>query len=184
MQINDELNLVLDVGNGFKLYHSPISKAVFEANFKIIAAVKAELASKGIHYQMESGPRIASLTLKDEAAKLGLDDNCRALLVEIKRLSMVLIPTDLGWSMLPVDSAIKSGKIDDEDWQEVESALVFFTAHLSMANRKEKAKVAKAASSLLMGYVTSLDCSGLADSLLKSTQEDATVAQVASSVPV
>ncbi len=183
MKIDDNLNLVLDVGDGMKLYHTPISAEVFEANFRILALTKADLAANGIHYQMESGPRVATLLLKDNAEKSGMADHAQALLAEIKRLSMVLVPGDDGWKMTLIDSAIKAGQIDAEDWLEVESALVFFTCHCSMATRRDRAGVVSAVASLLLGFATSLPCMELAASLPELMKGEAIVESVESSVP-
>lgn len=182
MKIDESLNLVLNVGNGYALYHTPISRGVFEVNFKLLAATKSELAGKGIHYQMDSGPRIASLLLMDEAKKDDNEEAGKALLAEIKRLSMVLAPGENGWSMSPVDAAINADKIDIDDWREVESSLVFFTCHFSMAAKREKKTMASAVASLLKGFTTSLACSEYADSLLISTTGE-NIPMVASSVP-
>ena len=75
MKLENNLNLVfpirMDEQDNAVLYayHTPISKAVFESSFRIIAATKAVLFSKGHVFAADVGPRIASLTLKDEAKK-------------------------------------------------------------------------------------------------------------------
>ena len=187
MKINENLNLVIPVRtdeNGNVLihgYHTPISREVFEANYRILAATKSELAGKGIHYQMDAGPRIAGLVLKDEAAKDAREignvdkdgnpniDGALALLADIKRLTMILIPTDTGWSSVPVDTAINSGKIDADEWREVESSIVFFTCHYALAKKSERATMGKATASILSGLNTSLSVTEYVISLQTST---------------
>ena len=182
MKIDENLNLVLPLGD-LKIYHSPISRAVFEANYKAIGATKAELASKGIYYEMGSGPRIATLTFMDAIRADSDESKGVAFLAELKRLSMVLAPSASGWDMIPVDTAIARGLFDSEDWQEVESALVFFTVHQSLAKKSDRQSVMIALSSLLLGSSTSCSCLEFAATLQKSTTEEATVVPVASSVP-
>jgi hypothetical protein len=195
MKIDDSLNLVLPVREDeLYVYHTPISKEVFEINYKALAAVKGELASKGTAYQMLSGPSIAALALKDEIRKSfadqmdasGADRVIGAFFAELRRLSMVLVAGANGYEMKPVDVAIKSGALDAEDWEEVESSLVFFTCHYWLTKRAQRAALANAAASLLQGFVTSLSVSELADSLPKLTNAEASEkpVKVASSVPV
>ncbi|MHB8914736.1 MAG: hypothetical protein ACYC4K_02865 [Thiobacillus sp.] len=191
MKIDESLNLVLPLGESLMVYHSPISRAVFEANYKALAATKAALASKGVHYQMDAGPRIASLLLMDEvrrdadADKDGLPDESagRAFLAELRRLSMVMVASQNGWDLIPVDAAINTGKVDAEEWQEVESALVFFTCHYAMARKADRQSVGIASASLLRAYTTSSACSEYAASLPKLTTAEITAASAGSSVP-
>ncbi|HGL4258435.1 TPA: hypothetical protein ACKE3D_002115 [Burkholderia dolosa] len=148
-------------------YHVPISREVFEANFRVLAATKAALASKGSHYLMGAGPRVSALTLKDEGLKDAagrgsfddegkvIDEETPALLAEIKRLTTVLCAGPNGWDMLPVDVAIQQGKIDEEDWEEATSSLVFFTCNYSLAKKADRAKAAEAMASFLGGSTTS-----------------------------
>lgn len=148
-------------------FHSPVSREVFEANYRILAATKSALASKGSHYLMTSGPRIAALTLKDEgrkdAAERGsfdkdgniADEETPAFFEEIKRLTMVLCAGATGWDMLPIETAISAGKIDFEDWEEVASSIVFFCCHYAMARKADRETTARATASLLGASITS-----------------------------
>ena len=159
VHIDTRFNLVVPVGS-LSIYHTPISREVFEANYLLLASVKSSIASKGIHYAMDSGPRIASLVLRDAS-----DDKGQAFCSELKRLSTVLVPTENGWDKLPVDLAIKSGKLDLSDWQEVESMIVFFTCYFSMARKAEREELVRAISSLFAWSTTPLNLSEWIDSL-------------------
>jgi len=162
-------------------FHSPVSREVFEANYRILAATKSALASKGSHYLMSSGPRIAALTLKDEgrrdAADRGsfdkdgnvVDGETAAFFEEIKRLTMVLCAGAHGWDMLPIETAISSGKIDAEDWEEVASSIVFFCCHYAMARKADRETTAKATASLLGASISSSSITEFKDSLPNST---------------
>lgn len=192
--INDELNLVVPVRvgeGGVRLYayHSPISREVFEANYRLLGAAKAALASKGVYFMMDVGPRIAALTLKDEGRKEAEeqgengDGGASALLEEIKRLTMILVPGASGWELMPVDSALSQGAIDREEWSEAEAAIVFFTFHCALSRKAERGKVAKATASVLKGWNTSSTATAYAASLPTSTTNEASVGKAGSSVP-
>jgi hypothetical protein len=195
MQITDSLNLALPAGDGLTAYHTPISRSVYETHYSVINAVKAALSRKGIHYQMGSGPRIANLVLKDEGEKDAaerdsfdakgnvVDERTPALLAELKRLTTILAPGTNGYDMLPVDAAISQGKIDDEDYAELEAALVFFTCHAMTARKTNRSSIATATASVLNGSISPLGLTGYAASLQTLTKTVATPSQ-ASSQPV
>lgn len=176
-------------------YHTPISAAVFETNYRILAATKSSLASKGIHYAMNSGPRIAALTLKDEglrdAESRGLFDEqgnavdkaTDALFAEFKRLTMILCPGPQGWDSLPVDAAISRGVIDAEDWQEAIAAIVFFTVHHAMARKADRQRISRSTAALLDGSITSSGYTEFLASLPSSTPAETSAKRVVSSVP-
>lgn len=175
-------------------FHSPVSREVFEANYRILAATKSALASKGSHYLMSSGPRIAALTLKDEgqkdAASRGsfdkdgniVDEETSAFFAEIKRLTMVLCAGANGWDMLPIDTAISAGKIDSEDWEEAIASVVFFTCNYAMARKVDREAAARATASLLGASITSSSITEFLGSLPSSTQAEHT-RPAASSIP-
>lgn len=193
MKLNEALNLVLPVG-ALRAYHTPISREVFEANYRVLAATKAQLSSKGIYYQMDAGPRIACLTLQDEGRKDAedrgdVDDkgNPRdaltpALLEEIKRLTVILCPSDKGFDLMPVDAAIGAHRLDPEDWAEALSAIVFFTCLCCLSPRASRQDIAKATAGLLKGSTTSLSPMEAATSLPSSTRSEPPKA-AASAVP-
>lgn len=173
MHIDARFNLVIPVG-ALNIYHTPISREVFEANYLLLAATKSSIASKGIHYAMDSGPRIASLLLRDEARKEAQDDKGQSFFLELARLSIVLVPTENGWEKLPVELAINSGKLDLTDWKEVESSIVFFTCYFSMARKAEREGLVRAIASLLGWSTTSLNLSEWSASLPSLIQTQST----------
>jgi hypothetical protein len=194
VQINENLSLVIplrrdDEGKTLvHAYHVPISREVFEANFRILAATKAELFSKGRTYASDVGPDISALLLKDEArrdafARGDLDKDGRpnaagadALLAELRRLTTVLAPTAAGWEQIPLERAIASNVIDADDWREAEGGLVFFTCLYSMIPRRDRAKLAEGLAERLGGSATSLPLTEFAASLPTSTQIAGTTA--------
>lgn len=200
IQINEAMNLVVPVvtdETGVRVwgYHTPISRQVFEANYRVLAATKASLMSRGGIYMMDSGPRIAALTMRDEGMRDAesrgridkdgrvIDEATPALMAEIRRLTMVLVPSSNGWDLLPIESAVAAGKIDAEEQAETESAIVFFTCICALASKAERKNQASSTASLLKGSITSLSPMEFADSLPNSTKAAPSAQPVVSSVP-
>lgn len=195
MQITDSLNLSLPVGDGLTAFHTPLARTLYEQHYSVINAVRAALSRKGIHYQMGSGPRIANLVLKDEGEQDAreresfdargnvVDERTPALLAEIKRLTTILAPGAHGYEPLPVDVAISQGKIDAEDWSELEAALVFFTCHVMPAKKANRASIATATASVLNGSIESSSLTALTASLPTLTKAAPTPSPV-SSLPI
>lgn len=192
--ITDDLKLVLslrgdDGGAAVHAYHTPISRAVFEANYRILASTRAAMIAKGLAYMMDVGPRIAGLALVDEgkrdAAEQGEkgDGGAGALLGEIARLTTILAPGPSGWEMLPVETAIAQEVIDAEEWDEVASSIVFFTCVYAMARKSERSRVASVTASTLGAAITSSPATEYAASLQTSTKGEPFVAKAGSSVP-
>lgn len=159
-------------------YHTPISREVFEAHWRIVAATSAKLLQKGVSPSVVS---IAVLALKDagraDAAEYGLPEGLDAaagglavpLLLEIRRLTMILAPQPTGCVMQPVDQALANGIIDADDWAEAEKSLVFFTCGFSMAMRTRKETSALGLAAVLAGSITSLSPMDFGASLLTLT---------------
>ncbi|MHB1937604.1 MAG: hypothetical protein ACYCOR_13590 [Acidobacteriaceae bacterium] len=176
-------------------YHVPISREVFEANYRILAATKAQLSSKGVHYQMGSGPRIAAMVLRDEGRKDAqergdfdddgkpTDSGANVLLTEIKRLTTIIAPSEQGWDSIPIDSAISRKIIDADEWQEALSAIVFFTCHYALARKSERGAMMEAVASVLTASTTALSLSEYMSSLPKSTPVEPSVTKAVLSVP-
>lgn len=157
-------------------YHTPIGAEAFAASYRIIAATKTAILGKLV----ESAPRIASLALHDaalaDATEFGSKDADKALLGEIRRLTMILSPGEKGFELLPVDIAIARSIISAEEWSEVESVLVFFTCGLSMAMPSRQGTMANVLALVLGGSIVSLPPTEFAASLPKSTTAESTSA--------
>lgn len=200
MNINDALNLVVPVkdgpsGTSVQAFHTPISREVFEANYKLLAYTKANLAAEGIYYQMDSGPRIAAMVLRDKARQEAelrgeAEDSGKpsakaadALFEELKRLTTILGPTPNGWQTLPVDAALQAGILSRDEWDETLSAIVFFTSHYALARSAERRGIGQATASVLKASVTSSPLSEYVASLPKSTAAEPSTPKAVSSVP-
>jgi hypothetical protein len=187
MQITDSLNLAVPFGSGMVAYHTSIPRAVYEANYAVLHSALAAMGRKGAHYLKASGPNIANLVLKDEgrrdAAERGEEDRTPALLGEIRRLTNVLVPGAAGYDLLPVDAAISMGKLDEEDWGELEAQIVFFTCLVQTARKSDRTMVAASVASIVDGSTTSSAPMVYAASLQTSTKVEP-IQAMASSLPV
>ena len=189
MRIDDNLNLVLPVreddnGNGLAwAIHSPISREAFEASFRILSLARTEIFSKGTAYAFGTGPNVATLVLKDEGRRDGEqrgetdpEKAAKSFLMEIRRLTMIVAPSSEGFRPVPVDSAIASGLISREEWEDAESALVFFTLTFCLAKRTKWAMAKKATAEILGGQMVSSTPTEWAASCRKSTPVEPTQA--------
>jgi hypothetical protein len=186
VHITQALNLAfpLRIGeNGEPLvwaYHTPLSQEVFTTSYRVFAATKAALFSKGIAYAADAGPRIATLTLKDaaraDASEWGTEDASGAILAEIRRLTTVLAPSNAGFENVMVDVALTRHAITPEEWEEGESALVFFTVGWLMALRSKREKIGSALALVLGGSMTSLPATEYAASFTTSTKAESSEA--------
>lgn len=186
MKINRALNLVVPVQRKdvtIYFHSTPISRAVFEGNFRLIAGAHAEIFGSGGAYAM-NGARIAALTIRDiggrKASQSGDDGDygAAALLGEIRRLTVVIAPSGEKWDTLPVDAAISSGLIDAEEWAEVESAVAFFMLLWWMTPVADRSKTCEMISGLLGLSITQSTPTEWIDSLRTSTQEETIKPQV------
>jgi hypothetical protein len=153
--------------------HIPISRAVIEMNYRLIGGTLAMLQSKSVGSNVVD---VATLALKDIGRRdarewglpegLNIDDGGTAvpLLAELKRLTSIIAPTPEGYKSIPVANALGANIISAEDWEEAESALVFFTCGYS-TKRRNLPEVAADLASPLMGSITSLLPSDWAASL-------------------
>lgn len=192
MQIDDNWNLVIPVTDSVRVFHSPISKAVFEANFRILSETKADIWGHGNQYALLSGRNVAALTLKDIGKRLSeqrgdLDEDgkprdagAQALLNELKRLSTILAPGNNGYETLPLQAAISQGALDNDDWEDVENQLVFFTCAVCLTPRKARKAAAQALADIMECSLSSSSCEEYVNGLMTSAK---TGSQTASSVP-
>lgn len=177
-KIDRQLNLVIPIerGDGVRLYaHStPIDLRIFDAHFAVIAKTFSEIYGEGLG--LLAGPRVAAKILRRIAEGLNLWDTPagqpsirRDLFEEIRRLTNVFAPGEKGWEMLPLDSAAKSGVLDEEDVSEVENFAVFFTVIWRMHKKSDRKVIMEAAALRWGGELTSSNCTAYRDSLPTST---------------
>lgn len=158
-------------------YSAPISTEVFQANYRIIAETNSRIWGKGLKYAATAGARIAALTLLDvakaDAEEYGVEDAGPAFLAEVKRLTTILAPAEGGSGFLPipVDLAIQRKVIEQVDWDEVESTIVFFTVGYAMSKRAKREEFCELIASRIGGSTTSCTPMEFAASLQTSTAD-------------
>lgn len=186
--INTDLKLVVPIRDDLHAYHHPISREVYEANFRLLRDTK--VAIWGNSAQAAFAARgDAALYLKEAGKTLALsrgeegDSGASALLSEIRRLTTVVLPGPSGWEAVPVDSAVASGRLDEDDWADAEASIVFFTCVLSGTPRRDLKGMQEWAASLLGGQTTSLPPTEWAASSQTSTGAETTAKKAESSVP-
>ena len=193
MQIDEKLNLVFPIkvsDDGTPLvwaYHTPISKEVFTANYRVIAATNATIWGKGLKYAATAGARIGHLTLLDiakaDAAEYGTEDSGPKIMGELKRLTLILAQNETGFDFIPADVAIARNVIDADDWDEAEAELVFFTAAYAMSRKAGRKTFCELISSVMAGSITSSTATEFATSLRTSTAKETSAPLELSSVP-
>lgn len=182
MKLDKKLNLVIPVeregGQMIYVHSTPISRAVFEANYLPLAKTFTEIYSHGPHFSIGSGPRVAALMLRDAVTEGIADEEGRraalaqiegTLLAEIRRLSNVICPGEKGWETIPLQEALTRKLFDPDEAAEVENILVFFTSISSMAKGGELRRVLEAVSNAWSLQTVSSNCTGFASSLPTST---------------
>jgi hypothetical protein len=176
MQIDrNTLNFVMPIerenGMTVHVYATPISRAVFERYYMVMAKTFNTIYSGGLGIM--SGPRVAAMILKDTAIDLGVWEGSegveRGLIMEIRRLTNVFVPTPNGWETIPIHEAIAKGHLDEDDMSEVENALAFFTVASHMHRKTDRKGILDGASKLWGARLESLSSSEYCASLSKST---------------
>ncbi len=181
MRIDDNLAVVFKVGDR-DAYHTPISREVFEASYRLIAATKAALFDTTDEALILDGPILALLVLRDEGQRIARkrgeegDGGADALIKELSRLTMVVGP-DL--ELLPVTAA----GVDEDEWREALARLVFFTVNFALAPKAEKIHRAQSVCAMMGFSTTSLSAEDWKASLKTSTAPATPEKKAASSVP-
>lgn len=191
LSLNRKLNFVIpvEVDNGVTVYvhSSPIKRETFEAYYDIFGKTYTAIYSQG--YGLYAGPRMTKMIIKDIAEKskrwdgpLGVE---HGLFPEVRRLTNVVLPSKTGWGTKPFEDAINEGMFNEDDLNEIENGIYFFTL-ASVMNRKSELRPILAYVAATWGaQLESLDCTGFANSLQtlipdESTGEKATRSSIPS----
>lgn len=183
-KLNRKLNLVLSVetGDGVVHIHSqPISRQVFEDNFLAISRAFTAVYTNGLG--PVTGPRVASLLLKQEAETLGVwPKTQQSLMAEIYRLTNVIAPSDHGWETMPFDVARKRDVLTDEEAAEVENCIVYFICASSIHLKAEMAVAVEGLNTLWGAQTILSNATEYMRSLRTSMQEETTGESVKTAV--
>lgn len=186
--ITTDLRVRLPVSDTVTAYHTPISREIYEANFRLLGETKIALIGENIrHAYMASGDATLYLVQcgQEMAAQRGGtgDFGATALLADIKRLTLILAPGPHGWGSVPVDVALASGQITADEWADTEAALVFFTAWMAGVSRKDRVAQLNFSAQLIGGSTTSSSPAELISSLQQQSPTDNSAPNTASLVP-
>jgi len=174
MKLDENLALVIPLYRDDTVYayvHSaPISRRVFEMNYKLLTDTFSGILARGM-----IGSRVSHLILKDAAIEIAGDRRSpesvsAPVLNEIKRLTNVFLEEGGAYASMPLDDALNQKKLDEEDISEVMAAVVFFTASWHMAPRAGKRDLIDGGARLWGAQTSSLDATAFGASLGKSTE--------------
>ncbi len=176
MKIDKALNLIVDVENEdgqiIRVHSMPLLRETFERYFLVLSKTFSAIVGEGLG--AISGPRVAALMLKRIAMDMGEWEGVagveNGLLVEIRRLSNVIMPTDTGWQSVPFQDAIAHQYLSAEDIEEVENIIVFFILNSAMHRQARKQVFINAGAQLWGALTTSLSVTEYRNSLPISTE--------------
>jgi hypothetical protein len=184
--LDKRLNLVLPIEHGDKLLYvhaMPIRRETFEQYFLVISKTFAAIYKDNL--QLFAGARVCALMMREVSKETlrsdgrtwweGSDGVDAGLLGEIRRLANVVCTDDSGrWISMPYEDAVKHHLLDEDDIQEVEGTLAFFTVNYAI-HKREVARGILSSSGELWGWqITSSDLSEFKTSLTTSTREGST----------
>lgn len=189
MKVDRKLNLVIPVErpDGPIYIHSvPISRAVYERHYLILAKTFALIWDEGL--RTLSGPSVAAMVLRDVAKGRNVWDGPEGveagLMAEIRRLSNVSLPGPKGWESIPLQEAIDTDKLDEDEIAEVEGEIVFFTLECCLRQRARLPIFLQVMTQTWRLGLTSLDATEYNNSLPTLKPEENTGETVkASSIP-
>jgi hypothetical protein len=129
IKINRKLNVVLPAFMTDKglvhVYSSPISLPAFREHYRMLGRTFTEVQRLG--YGPITGPSLAGYVFRDEAKSFDDEAHSEMLLNEIKRLSFVVYPNETGWANMPFVEAVKRNILSEDQGDEAENFLVYFT---------------------------------------------------------
>jgi hypothetical protein len=139
-------------------------------------------------YGMSAGPLQAKLIMKKVAEGMGVWDGLNGvkdgLFGEIHRLTnVVLLTPGKGWGTIPYETAVKQGMFDEDDFEEVENRLAYFTVASRMHPKAELRPILNFVARTLNAQVESLNCTAFAATLSTSTTEESTGENVTPPAP-
>jgi hypothetical protein len=175
IKLNRKLNVVLPPFTTDKglvhVYSSPISLASFRDHYRILGRTFTEIQRLG--YGPITGPSLASYVFRDEAKVYGDEAHSEMLLNEVKRLSYVIYSGEKGWANMPFVEAVKRGILTEEQGDEAENFLVYFTC-ASWIKLPSEAIAMDSLRTLWQAQITSSTVMEFMNSLPTSTPEDST----------
>jgi hypothetical protein len=175
VKLNRKLNVVLPPFTTEKglvyVYSTPIALPVFREHYRMLGRTFTEIQRLG--YGPITGPSLASYVLRDEAKAFGDEAHSEMLIQEVKRLSFVVYPGDRGWANMPLGEAVKRSILSEEQGDEAENFLVYFTC-ASWIKLPSEAIAMESLRTLWQAQITSSTVTEFMSSLPTSTTEENT----------
>jgi len=184
IKLNRKLNVVLppfttDKGLVY-VYSTPISLPVFREHYRMLGRTFTEIQRLG--YGPITGPSLAGYVFRDEAKSFGDEAHSEMLVNEVKRLSFVVYPGDTGWANMPFVESVKRNILTEEQGDEAENFLVYFTC-ASWIKLPSEAIAMDSLRTLWQAQITSSTVMEFMNSLPTSTPEENTGATAATPSP-
>lgn len=180
VRIDEQLNLIVPVdrsdGKTVYVHASPISRMVYDQYWWELAKTFAAIYGEG--FSVTIGPRISARLLKRVSVEAGTWDGEGGaevgLLGEIRRLANVVVPSPNGWQTIPLDDAMRRKMIDEDDIDEIEGVLVFFSVGWRLHLKKERRTIMDGAVKLWGASTSSQTLSAFIGSLPTSIETAST----------
>jgi len=186
MKIDRKLYLVIPVTmedeSEIFVHSTPISSDVYKNYWKVLSKTFALIGTGGF---AAVGPKVAFDMLQEVATGItfqgpngqlmnaweGPTGVQRGLLNEIRRLSNVIAPVEnSGWQAIPFDDAQSRSLINQEEYEEIEGKLIFFTACFHLFDRSARPQMLEGAFAPWRSRIHSLDCTAFTNSLVTLTK--------------
>lgn len=176
IKINRKLNVVLPPFITEKglvhVYSSPISLVTFREHYRMLGRTFTEVQRLG--YGPITGPSLAGYVFRDEAKSYGDEAHSEMLINEVKRLSFVVYPdAGKGWQNMPFVESVKRNILTEEQSDEAENFLVYFTC-ASWIKLPSEAIAMDSLRTLWQAQITSSTVMEFMNSLPTSTPEENT----------
>lgn len=177
-RLDRHLNLVMPVYDTSLgtvwVFHTPVSRQVFERYYRVMARAWTLVASMG---GTSSGPKIAALELKTTANDMAIWDGPtgveKGLFEEIRRLTNVVCPAENGgWEPVPLMDAVAAGTLDADDLADVEGIVTFFTLASAIQPRRTLTITASSLAVFFSAQTTSFGCSEWIASEMNSNETE------------
>jgi len=193
MRLDKKLNLIIPLeredGTQVHIYHTPISRDIYNTYFRILNMVGTQVYANDLSFF--GGPEAAFLMLKEISENTARPDGSgnwwegengveKGLIEELWRKTQVLNLSPSGWDLLPFDVAIarddkgnwRSDILSEDEAAEVCGGIVFFTFSTFMRQNPVISRGLIAAAALFDWQLSSLALTEYRTSLTTLTKDE------------
>lgn len=176
MKVDKRLNLTFDIndehGALIHVHSTPVPYPVFKKFFMVASKAFSAMYQEGL--SITGGPRVAGMVIRQVAEFMGQEmakEVENGFMAEIHRLTNVLVPMPHGgYDMMPLQDAYKAGLISEEDFDESEGQVTFFTLASHMHKRSTLLPILEQTADMWGQRITSLNVTEYMTSLKTSTE--------------